>query len=40
MVKKCTVEFSRDSVEDNPHPRGPVPIITQEIIAKDLAVSL
>ena len=40
MVNKCTVEFSRDDLEDNPHPRGPVIITTQETIAMALAVSL
>ena len=40
MVNKCTVEFSRDDLEDNPHPRGPVIITTQETIAMVLAVSL
>ena len=33
MVKKCTVEFSRENLEDNPHPRGPVTITTLETIA-------
>ena len=36
MVKKSTVEFSRDNLEDNPHPRGPVTITTQETIARFL----
>ena len=32
MVKKCTVEFSRENLEENPLPRGPITITSEETI--------
>ena len=33
MVKKCTVGFSRENLEDNPLPRGPITITSEETTA-------